>query len=268
MFLVPFQGRHHTRGALCVYSQTCRTWTREEVELVAAFAGEAAIALENASLYEEAQRGLATKSVLLSELHHRVKNNLQTVASLLSLGLRHATAPEARLVLEESRTRIQSIAAVHDLLSQADVGLTTVGDVAREMAAIAEQSAAPHRHVHMTVEGDRIALATQQATTLAIVLNELLTNALRHAFHGRAVGSVEITLRALDRRAELTVADDGVGLPPGFDPERDKGLGLSIVAALTRQDLRGEFHLGSNATGGTTVALRFPLGTRAQQGPA
>src|SRR5919202_695064 len=165
MFLVPFQGRHHTRGALCVYSRTYRTWTREEVDLVAAFAGEAAMALENASLYEEAQRGLATKSVLLSELHHRVKNNLQTVASLLSLGLRHATAPEARLVLEESRTRIQSIAAVHDLLSQADVGLT-------------------------------------------------------------------------------------------------------IVAALTRQDLRGEFHLGPNAAGGTTVTLRFPLGTGAQQAPA
>src|SRR5207247_1517042 len=83
--------------------------------------------------------------VLLSELHHRVKNNLQTVASLLSLGLRHATAPEARLVLEESRTRIQSIAAVHDLLSQGDVGLTTVGDVARKMAEIAEQGAAPQR---------------------------------------------------------------------------------------------------------------------------
>jgi two-component sensor histidine kinase len=110
--------------------------------------------------------------------------------------------------------------------------------------------------VHITVNGDRIALATQQATTLAIVLNELLTNALRHAFHGRAEGSVAITHRALDRRAELTVADDGVGLPPGFDPERDQGLGLSIVAALTRQDLRGEFHLGPNAAGGTTVTLR------------
>jgi two-component system, sensor histidine kinase PdtaS len=268
MFLVPFQGRHHTRGALCVYSRTSRTWTREEVDLVAAFAGEAAMALENASLYEEAQRGLATKSVLLSELHHRVKNNLQNVASLLSLGLRHATAPEARLVLEESRTRIQSIAAVHDLLSQGDVGLTTIGDVARKMAEIAEQGAAPHRHVRMAVHGDRIALATQQATTLAIVLNELLTNALRHAFHGRAEGSVAITHRTLDRRAELTVADDGVGLPPGFDPERDQGLGLSIVAALTRQDLRGELHLGPNAAGGTTVSLRFPLGTGAQQASA
>ena len=83
------------RGALCVYSGTSRTWTREAVDLVAAFAAEAAMALKKASLYEEAQRGLATKSVLLSELHHRVKNNLQTVALLLSPGLRLPIAPGA-----------------------------------------------------------------------------------------------------------------------------------------------------------------------------
>lgn len=260
MFVAPFQGRHHTRGALCLYSRAYRNWMREEVDLVAAFADEAALALENASLYEEAQRGLATKSVLLSELHHRVKNNLQTVASLLSLGMRHATAPEARQVLEESRKRIQSIAAVHDLLSQNDVGLTTVAEVARKVTEIAElQGAAPPRPVHITVSGERIALATQQATTLAIVLNELLTNALRHAFHGRPDGHVEIEYRADEQLAELSVADDGAGLRPDFDPERHRGLGLSIVDALTRQDLRGELRLERNSTGGTTVTLRFPI---------
>ncbi len=276
MFLVPFQGPHgtHTRGALCLYARTYRSWTRKEVDLVAAFANEAAVALENAALYEEAQRGLATKSVLLSELHHRVKNNLQTVASLLSLGLRHASAPEARQVLEESRTRIQSIAAVHDLLSQNDVGLTTVGEVARKVAEIAEvQSATPNRRVRMTVEGERIRLATQQATTLAIALNELLTNTLQHAFPARADqavdGHVAITYAEAGRQVELSIADDGAGLPPDFDPERHKGLGLSIVDALTRQDLRGQLHLGANDTGGTTVTLRFPIAPAGQdEGPA
>ena len=260
MFLAPFQGRHHSRGALCIYSRAYRQWAREEVELVAAFANEAALALENAALYEEAQRGLATKSILLSELHHRVKNNLQTVASLLSLGLRHATAPEARKVLEESRTRVQSIAAVHDLLSQGDVGLTTVADVARKVAEIAElQTGTPNRRVRITVEGERIALATQQATTLAIALNEVLTNTVRHAFKGRDEGKVTISYRSLGRLAELTVSDDGAGLPPGFDAQRDKGLGLSIVDALTRQDMRGELLLCPNPDGGTIVTLRFPL---------
>ncbi len=284
MFLVPFQGPHrahgyHTRGALCLYARSYRSWTRKEVDLVAAFANEAAVALENAALYEEAQRGLATKSVLLSELHHRVKNNLQTVASLLSLGLRHASAPEARQVLEESRGRIQSIAAVHDLLSQNDVGLTTVGEVARKVAEIADvQSVTPTRRVRMAVEGERIRLATQQATTLAIALNELLTNTLQHAFPTRADGQalggapdkrapdghVTIAYVRADRHVEVTIADDGVGLPPGFDPERHRGLGLSIVDALTRQDLRGELQLGANDTGGTTVTLRFPLGEAGQ----
>jgi len=276
MFLVPFRGPHgtHTRGALCLYARAYRSWTRKEVDLVAAFANEAAVALENAALYEEAQRGLATKSVLLSELHHRVKNNLQTVASLLSLGLRHASAPEARQVLEESRMRIQSIAAVHDLLSQNDVGLTTVGEVARKVAEIAEvQTATPNRRVRMTVEGARVRLATQQATTLAIALNELLTNTLQHAFPARADqavdGHVAITYAEVGRQVELSIADDGAGLPPDFDPERHKGLGLSIVDALTRQDLRGQLQLGANDTGGTTVTLRFPLALAGQdEGPA
>ena len=260
MFVVPFQGPHHARGALCLYARTYRTWMREEVDLVAAFANEAALALENAALYEEAQRGLATKSVLLSELHHRVKNNLQTVASLLSLGHRHASAPEARQVLEESRARIQSIAAVHELLSQDDVGLTTVGEVARKVSEIAEpQSAAPNRHVRIVATGERIPLATQQATTLAIVLNELLANALRHAFGGRNGGSVKITHRLIGHTVEVSVSDDGNGLPPDFDLERDKGLGLSIVETLTQQDLRGALQLCSNPRGGTTAVLTFVL---------
>ena len=260
MFLVPFQGRHRARGALCLYARTYRNWTREEVDLVAAFANEAAMALENASLYEEAQRALATQSLLLSELHHRVQNNLQPVASLLSLGLRHATAPEARQVLDESRARIQSIAAVHDLLSQGDVGLTTVADVARKVAEIVGlQGTTPNRKVRITVAGERIPLTTQQATTLAIALNELLTNTLRHAFVGRRDGHVAIAYRVVERLAELTVTDDGTGLPPGFNAERDKGLGLSIVSALSGQDLRGALDLQTNPSGGTTVTLRFPL---------
>jgi len=262
LFLVPFQGRHYARGALCVYARSYRSWMREEVDLVAAFANEAALALENAALFEEAQRGLATKSVLLSELHHRVKNNLQTVASLLSLGLRHATGTEARQVLEESRSRVQSIAAVHDLLSQGNVGLTTVAEVARKVAEVADlQGQTPNRKIHFTVEGERILLATQQATTLAIALNELLTNTLRHAFAGRNEGHVAITYGlsgATGDTVELTVADDGVGLRPGFDPETHKGLGLSIVDALTRQDLRGTLSIAANEGGGTIVALRFP----------
>lgn len=266
MFLVPFQGRHYARGALCLYARTYRNWTREEVDLVAAFANEAALALENAALYEEAQRGLATKSILLAELHHRVKNNLQTVASLLSLGLRHAVAPEARQVLEESKSRIQSIAAVHDLLSQGDVGLTTVADVARKVAEMAEvQGGTPNRRVHITVEGERIALATQQATTLAIALNEVLTNTLRHAFAGRTVGHVAIAFQAVGPTACITVSDDGVGLRPDFDLEHHKGLGLSIVHALISQDLRGQLDLYGNDSGGTTVELRFLTTPRADE---
>jgi two-component sensor histidine kinase len=254
---VPFHGRRDTSGAICLYSRAQRAFTAETIDLLAGFAGEAALALENARLYEEAQRSLAAKSALLAEMHHRVKNNLQTVASLLRLGLRHTKSPEVATVLQESQARIQSIAAVHDLLSQEDVGLTTVAQVVQKIVGIAEvHFRDPRQRIHFEISGETMPVPTQQATTLAIVLNELLSNAMRHAFAGRATGSIRIWYGSEAGRVLVRVSDDGRGLPASFNLDTGKGLGLSIVETLTRHDLRGDLKVF--ADGETTFEISFP----------
>jgi len=257
LLCVPFRGRRDTCGAICLYTREERTFSSDTVDLLTGFAGEAAIALENARLYEEAQRSLVAKSALLAEMHHRVKNNLQTVASLLRMGLRHSKSPEAAAVLQESQARIQSIAAVHDLLSQEDIGLTTVDQVVKKVVEIAEvHFRDPAQRISFELAGDNIPIATQQATTLAIVINELLSNAMRHAFPGRLRGTIRISYTALDGQAAVSVGDDGRGLPPSFNLEGAKGLGLSIVDTLTRYDLRGLLNVRSQD--GTAFTVTFP----------
>lgn len=265
MFCVPFQGRRDVSGAICVFTRNGDAFTTDASDLLVDFANEAAIAINNAKLFDQARRALDTKSALLSEMHHRVKNNLQTVASLLSLGLRHAKSPEAADVLQESKARIQSIAAIHDLLSQEDVGFTTVDQVAKKIIEIAEVHVPhPDLRVRFALQSEQVAIASQQATTLAMVLNELLSNTLRHAFPGRTRGAVEIAAHAEGNRIVVSVSDDGIGLPTTFDLERDKGLGLSIVETLTRQDLGGHLscqtrrQLETSDPEGTLVTLTFP----------
>ena len=115
---LPLRGHGSTYGALAIYGHPGQRFDAETVDLITDFACEAALAIENAQLHQATQQSLEAKSVLLSELHHRVKNNLQTVASLLSLALRHSKTEEAANTLRESYNRVRSIAGAHDLLSR------------------------------------------------------------------------------------------------------------------------------------------------------
>src|SRR5207249_11925173 len=118
---VPLKVKQKILGCICVYSSHRHLLSPEQMQLVVTFANEAAIAIENARLYEETRRGLELKSVLLRELHHRVKNNLATVAGILSLQRRRTRSAEVRKILDVSGMRVEGLAATHDLLSQEDV---------------------------------------------------------------------------------------------------------------------------------------------------
>jgi two-component sensor histidine kinase len=177
---------------------------------------------------------------LLSELHHRVKNNLQTVASLLSLALRHCRTEEAATTLRESYNRVRSIAAAHDLLSRDNIGVTTIGDVARKVIELLEPTVQGRTAVRFFAEGETIELETREATTLAILLNELLTNAIRHGMRGRDAGTVRVGYGRQGSQIWVTVADDGNGLPENFTLSKNRGLGLSIVRTLVEADLHGQ----------------------------
>ncbi len=194
---------------------------------------------------EAAQDQADTRTRMLLEMQHRIKNNLQTVADLLSLELaRPTTHPDAAQSLRDSVTRIKTIAAAHELLTADQVGATDILDLAARVAENARLAQIlPGQNIQLRVTGESVRLNSKAATAFALVINELVSNSLEHGLRGCATGEIEIGIAADEKRAYIVIQDSGVGLPEGFDPRRDAGLGLRIVRTLIEKDLRGTFTL-------------------------
>jgi two-component sensor histidine kinase/PAS domain-containing protein len=257
-------------------------------------------------------RALITKDATIREIHHRVKNNLQTVAALLRLQARRVAMPEARVALEESVRRVASIALVHETLSMSSDEAVEFDGIVDRVASAATEVAATEQHVGMRRQGSFGVLPAEIATSLVMVLNELLLNAVEHGFppaaepespaaepespaagpepDGRseaAVGArseaaggaeaggilppvaagaapaappeVVVSAHRFRKQLHVTVADNGRGLPAGFDAESGSRLGLQIVRALVTGELRGTIELRNGAEGGTEAVLVVPL---------
>jgi two-component sensor histidine kinase len=219
------------------------------------------VALENAELYEETRRALTVKSALLQEMHHRVRNNLQTVAALLSMQARRGGGHSWTAPLSEAVNRIGSIAAVHDLLSREDIGHTTVGAVAREVVDEVSATLVPaDLALAFDVPEKGVAISSREATVLALLINELVANAVLHGMAGRSRGQISVGAEREGEQVVLRVQDDGHGPPEGFDLDGGCGLGLTIARTLVRADLHGSIAAERNACGGTTVTITFPAG--------
>jgi two-component sensor histidine kinase len=208
------------------------------------------------------ERELMTKDATIREIHHRVKNNLQTVAALLRLQARRMTVPEARAALDEAVRRVGSIAVVHETLSHAPEEIVDFDDIADRVAMMAGEVSAPEVRVTPRIIGKFGQLSAAVATPLAMVLTELLQNALQHGFTaGAARGSesLEVMVDREPERLTVTVADNGVGVPPGFDPEASTSLGLQIVRTLVITELGGRLSITPRVGGGTVVEVSLPL---------
>ena len=210
-------------------------------------------------------RLLLSKDATIREIHHRVKNNLQTISSLLQLQARRTGSDDAKSAIAESVRRIQSIALVHETLSREageDVAFT---DILRPLVQmVAEAVSSPDRHIEFEVVGDAGTLPAQVATPMAVVLTELLQNTADHAFPSdgdrERPDQVRVELEVDDAGIVVRVIDNGVGVPDGFSIEGAKGLGLSIVRALVMSDLGGTIGLFEPPDGpGTVVELRVPI---------
>jgi two-component sensor histidine kinase len=218
------------------------------------------------------ERELMTKDATIREIHHRVKNNLQTVAALLRLQARRTRAPEARAALEEAVRRVGSIATVHETLSHTPEEIVDFDDIARRVAAMAGEVSAPETRVVPVVSGGFGLLPAAIATPLALVLTELLQNALQHGLAGwpgpAAGGSVLV--RASRDTAALTVHvdDNGAGLPPGFSLDGTTSLGLQIVRTLVETELSGQLTIAPRPGGGTRVVVDLPVKAAAPVPPA
>lgn len=259
MFCVPLIAHDRVLGGISVFTRERQEFTEEQVELVSTFAYDAALAIENARLYREAQRALETQAVLMREMQHRVKNNLQTVASLLSLQMRRAESSEAAGLLALSAARVRSIAAVHELFSEEDIGLATAGEIAnRIMEIVQNELAPPSLKIDFTVHSEPIKLGSKQATLLALVLNELISNAIMHGMVGRTVGSIRIIAAEQAGTISIEVWDSGKGMQDDFSLHTHAGLGLSIVEQLVTHELSGTFKIENAPDGGVTARVTFP----------
>jgi two-component system, sensor histidine kinase PdtaS len=217
-------------------------------------------------------RLLISKDATIREIHHRVKNNLQTIAALLRLQGRHLQSPEARAALEESERRIRAIAVVHETLSRDPRDVVRFDDIIQPLVRVVQEAVTSlDADLRFDVVGDAGYLPGDLATPLAVVLNELMQNAVDHAFpfvEGRPTGCVRVHLARNEGELLVDVVDDGVGLPSTFSIGGSNGLGLSIVQALVTTELNGtiEMEAGDGRLGapvdgrvGTLVRLKIPV---------
>jgi len=207
------------------------------------------------------ERQLMGKDATIREIHHRVKNNLQTVAALLRLQARRMAVPEARAALEESVRRVSSIAVVHETLSGTLDEAVDFDEVADRIAAMVTEVTAAPGAVTIRRTGTFGVLPAEVATPLAMVLTELLQNAAEHGFTGLdRLGTVEIAVERTEGGALATsVRDDGRGLPPEFRLDGSDRLGLQIVRTLVESELGGSLDIGPAAGGGTVASVRVEL---------
>jgi len=211
-------------------------------------------------------RQLLGKDATIREIHHRVKNNLQTVAALLRMQARRMDVPAARAALEESVRRVASIALVHETLSQALEDSVAFDQVADRVLAMCAEVAAPESAVLVRRTGSFGELPADVATALAMALTELVQNAVEHGYPegsplpGDVPGVIEVRAERAADVLHVEVVDDGVGLPSAFDEGERARLGLQIVRTLVASELRGTLVLGPNgARRGARAVLDVPL---------
>lgn len=251
LLAVPLVVRDKVIGVFNCYKGAPHHFSGDEVSLLSTLANQTALAIENSSLI--------VRSAVVREMHHRVKNNLQTIAMLLRLQLRDGREVSGREVLTETINRILSIATVHEILSVEGFKLINVRDLLERVTrTVGQTMARPPLRVDIAVEGADLYMPSQQATSVALAVTELVQNAMEHGFPYRSEGRIRILLAQTDRDWVVEVSDDGVGVAAGTDPLATDNLGLKIVRALATEDLKGRFELGGTAGTGTRVVLTIP----------
>jgi two-component sensor histidine kinase len=204
------------------------------------------VLIHNATDAVARQRELNVKSAIIQEIHHRVKNNLQTIAAILRIQSRRVRNNETRRHLGDAVNRILSVAVIHEFLSEDEYQPINIRDLCLRIIAQVQQVAGnPEQEIQISVQGPNIRLPAGQATPVALVLNELVLNALEHGLQGHAKGRITIDLVDMGNQVQMVVCNSGTSLPPDFDPNQAGSLGLQIVRTLVTDDLKGELQISA-----------------------
>ncbi|ALA59113.1 putative Histidine kinase family [Nitrospira moscoviensis] len=216
---------------------------------------------------KQLKASLREKEILLKEIHHRVKNNLQVISSLIDLQAARQPDPGVQVLFRDARDRVRSMALVHEKLYQSeDLARTELGAYARNlMRELFQAHREQSESIALRLEVEPLHLPVDMAIPCGLILNELATNSLKHAFVGRDRGAIRIELARMDDgRARLVFQDDGRGFPPGMDWRATSSLGLRLIRMLSDQlDAELVLHEGP----GTTFELRFAAGGEPEHPP-
>lgn len=215
------------------------------------------IALQDATESRRQDQEIRVKNAMIQEVHHRVKNNLQTIAGLLRMQARRVKSEEARQVLDETLNRILSIAVIHEFLSNENSNIINIKEVSQRIVAQFRQGMLnPDKEIQLELTGEPIHLPARQATACSLIINELLQNAIEHGFEHKQEGLVRINLADEGDEVIINVTDNGDGLPPNFQLDQADSLGFHIVKILVEEDLKGQLHLENG--NGLSVTVTFP----------
>lgn len=224
------------------------------------FAPGALVLVEDVTDVRRREQEIRVKEATIREVHHRVKNNLQTIASLLRIQARRTTSDEAARALAEAVERVSSMAVVHEMLASATEESVDFAEVARTVVDMVRRGmSGGDGGLRVLTEGETGLVPASAATSLALVTAELVHNAIEHGVGMGGSGSVVVSMRRLPDALHLSVRDDGAGLPADFDAATSAHLGLAIVKTVVEDDLRGVLDFSSGRTRGTTVTIRVPL---------
>jgi two-component sensor histidine kinase len=218
--------------------------------------------LQKANLLQ--QKLLGEKEWLLREIHHRVKNNLQVIISLMNMQAGELKDEIAISAFEDIGARVNTISLVHKKLYQEDMASIDMRDYIRELVGFLKEGVAVRKSIAFDLDVQHLILDPTQCLPLGLILNEAVTNAIKYAFRGDLTGSPTIHITLQEEPEDwitLVVADNGVGLPADFDPGQSRSLGLQLIRTLTEQ-LDGTLEMvnrpGLSAAAGLTLRVRFP----------
>lgn len=209
---------------------------------------------------EVLRQAVKEREVLLQEVHHRVKNNLQVISSLINMQARRLEPGSTRDALEECRSRVNAIALIHEKLYQSqDYANVRFAEYVRSLASnVFQASGVASPGIQLTLDIAEIPLGVDRAIPCGLIVNELISNALKHGLRDRTLGTIAVRFARAADRLRLAVSDDGIGLPPGFAIEKATSMGLQLVRTLAKQ-------LGADLTtrsdNGATFELVFPGAT-------
>lgn len=254
-------------GALQVLDSEPDRFDKTDLELMESLAAVAASAVDNARLYRQARQDAETKSILLREVNHRVKNNLSVIVGLLYAEQRLAGEQEAassQAVRRDLINRIQGLATVHSLLSASEWAPLLLTDLAQQLIRSSLQALPPEAHVEVEVPPSPVRVSPDQAHNLALILNELVTNTIKYALSGRTAGRITVDVSQEKEMIELVYGDDGPGYPEEMvQGDRSQGnVGFHLVNNLVERSLRGTLTLRNRTDGegegkGAVAVLTF-----------